>query len=335
MSLIDWRALAPAVLAVACAMPASSAHADRVLSASHQFPGGVGDVRDEMVQIIAREVAAAEVGLEMRIYPAQSLFRAREQWRALQTGQLDVSAFALDYAGGRHPEFHLTLMPGLVRNHDHAQRLNDSEFMERLKAIAWDAGVMVLADTWLAGGFASQHGCILEPGDVEGQVARAAGASFEEMMAGAGASIASMPSSEIYTAMQTGVLDAANTSSSSFVSYRLYEQVSCVTPPGDNALWFMYQPIVMSRATWESLTPDQQQAMRAAAELAEDFADGAAREADAAMIEVFEENGVEIVFMDEGQAERWRAIAQETAYRSFVEHVEGGEALLDLALSVE
>ncbi len=45
------------------------------------------------------------------------------------------------------------------------------------------------------------------------------------MLAGAGASIASMASSEIYNAMQTGVLDAANTSSSSFVSYRIYEQV--------------------------------------------------------------------------------------------------------------
>jgi TRAP-type C4-dicarboxylate transport system substrate-binding protein len=43
--------------------------------------------------------------------------------------------------------------------------------------------------------------------------------------------------------MQTGVLQAANTSSSSFVSYRIYEQVSCFTPAGDYALWFMYQPL--------------------------------------------------------------------------------------------
>ena len=54
------------------------------------------------------------------------------------------------------------------------------------------------------------------------------------MLAGAGASIASMASSEIYNAMQTGVLNAANTSSSSFVSYRIYEQVTCYTP---RAMW--------------------------------------------------------------------------------------------------
>lgn len=334
MTFINWRALAPAAVAIALTMPAT-AHADRILSASHQWPGGVGDLRDEMVQIIAREVSNADVGLEMRVYPAQSLFRAREQWRALTTGQLDVSAFALAYAGGRHPEFHLTLMPGLVRNHDHAQRLNESAFMDRLKQIMWDAGVVALADTWLAGGFASQSGCILEPEDMTGQVTRAAGSSFEEMMAGAGASIASMPSSEIYTAMQTGVLDAANTSSSSFVSYRLYEQVACVTPPGDNALWFMYQPILMSRATWESLTPEQQDAFRHAGDLAEAYAYVAAQQADEEMITVFRENGVEVVFMTEAQADQWRIVAHETAYRTFIEHVDGGADLLELALSVE
>ena len=81
------------------------------------------------------------------------------------------------------------------------------------------------------------------------------------MLATAGASIASMPSSEIYTAMQTGVLDGANTSSGSFVSYRIYEQVSCLTAPGANALWFMYEPVLISERSWNSLTAEQQSAL--------------------------------------------------------------------------
>src|SRR3546814_16531388 len=87
---------------------------------------------------------------------------------------------------------------------------------------------------------------------MEGQVTRAAGPAFEQMLVGAGASIASMPSSESYTAMQTGVLDAANTSSGSFVSCRIYEQVKCLTEPGDHALGFMYEPILMSKSSWRS-----------------------------------------------------------------------------------
>ncbi len=78
-------------------------------------------------------------------------------------GQLDISAFPLDYASGRHPEFSATLMPELVRNHDRAQRLNNSPFMKQIKQIKQivnDAGVVVLADAWLAGAFASKQQCI-------------------------------------------------------------------------------------------------------------------------------------------------------------------------------
>ena len=68
------------------------------LKASHQWPGGKGDVRDEMVQIIAKEVAAANVDLKIVVYPGKSLFKPKEQWSAMVKGQLDISAFPLDYA---------------------------------------------------------------------------------------------------------------------------------------------------------------------------------------------------------------------------------------------
>src|SRR3546814_15357442 len=116
-----------------------------------------------MVQIIAREGAAADVGLEVQVYPGASLFKPTEQWNAMVQGQLDISAFPLDYASGRHPQFSATLMPGLVKNHDHAQRLNDSQLMADIKKIDNDAGVGVLAAGWLAGGFASTKKCILGP----------------------------------------------------------------------------------------------------------------------------------------------------------------------------
>src|SRR3546814_16233567 len=82
-----------------------------------------------MVQIIAREVEAAKVGLKIQVFPSSSLYKATEQWGAITRGQLDMSAFPLDYASGRVPQFSATLMPGLVRDYDHAQRLNKSDFM--------------------------------------------------------------------------------------------------------------------------------------------------------------------------------------------------------------
>ena len=316
-------------------LASGSVLAQTQLKASHQWPGGKGDVRDEMVQIIAREVAAADVGLDVRVYPAASLFKPTQQWDAMVQGQLDISAFPLDYASGKHPQFSATLMPGLVKNHEHARRLNDSAFMEDIKKIVDEAGIMVLSDAWLAGGFATKGECILEPADAQGKVMRAAGPAFEQMLAAAGASINSMPSSEIYTGLQTGVLDAVNTSSGSFVSYRIYEQVECLTPPGDYALWFMYEPILMAKESFERLTPEQQQALMDAGQKAEDYFFDAAKGLDQELVQAFEQAGVEVAAMSQEQFNTWLDLAQESSYKVFAEEVPGGEQLIEKALAVE
>ncbi|WP_193371209.1 TRAP transporter substrate-binding protein [Pelagibius marinus] len=329
------RFMCAAAVVASFAVAGSAMAANVTLKASHQWPGGKGDARDEMVQIIAKEIAAADVGLEVQVYPGASLFKPKEQWNAMVKGQLDISAFPLDYASGRHPQFSATLMPGLVKNHDHALRLNKSPFMADIKKIINDAGVIVLSDAWLAGGFASTKNCILGPDTMKGQVTRAAGPAFEQMLAGAGASIASMPSSEIYTAMQTGVLDAANTSSGSFVSYRIYEQVKCLTEPGDHALWFMYEPILMSKRSWDKLDDAQQKALMAAGKKAEEYMTEQAKGLDQKLVDVYKKNGVEVVKMSAEDAAAWREIAKMTSYKSFSENVPGGDKLIEEALAVE
>jgi TRAP-type C4-dicarboxylate transport system substrate-binding protein len=303
------------------------------LRLSHQWSNQ--DVRHQVAQIVADEVAAADVDLEIRIFGSQSLFKAREQYTPLSRGQLDMTVLPLSYAGGQRPAYNLTLMPGLEKNHDHAARLNESPFMESIEATLAEDDVMVLVHGYLAGGFAGKEKCMTAPEDVEGAQMRAAGKAFEQMLAGAGASIASMASSEIYNAMQTGVLDGANTSSSSFVSYRIYEQVACYTPPGDYALWFMYQPLLMNKSTFEGLSQEQQAALMAGAEKAQAYYLEEAKKEDAESRRVFQEAGVEIRDMTEEEFNAWRALAQETSYKAFVDEVPGGQELLNKALSVE
>src|SRR5260370_40862800 len=88
-------------VAVTLASAASALAAPTTLRASHQFPGGRGDVRDEIVQIVAREAKAANVDLDVQVYPGASLFKPNEQWNALVHGQLDISSFPLDYPNGK------------------------------------------------------------------------------------------------------------------------------------------------------------------------------------------------------------------------------------------
>src|SRR3712207_5580854 len=83
------------------------------LKASHQWPSGTGDFRDEMIQMIAKELEAADVDLDIKIYPGASLVKPRDQWNALAKRQIDIALFPLDYAAGKHPQFSATLMPAL------------------------------------------------------------------------------------------------------------------------------------------------------------------------------------------------------------------------------
>ena len=320
-------------IALASLVGALACNQAEILRASHQWPDG--DVRGEMLEIIRNELDAADVGLQMRIYPGQSLFEATEQWPAMTRGRLDISVFPLAYASGRHPEFNLTLMPGLVKSHEHAERVNDSPFMDEMRKLIEAQGVVVLADAWLAGGFASKNDCIRSPDDVQGQTIRGAGKAFEQMLLGAGGSITSMPSSEIYTAMQTGVLDATITSSISFVSFRLYEQVQCLTAPGDTALWFMYEPILMAKESFDRLTEEQRAVLMAASEKAEAFFAEQGKQLDLDAEDAFQKAGVEVVHLDAEELDAWRRLARETSYQEFVNDVEGGQALLDQALAIE
>lgn len=322
-----------ATLASAALVAGSVAANAAELRLSHQW--STADVRHQVAQMVADDVAAAGVDLEIKIFPSKSLFKPREQYKPLSRGQLDMTVFPLSYAGGQQPAYNLTLMPGLVKNHDHAARLNESAFMGKIEEIMAEDDVMVLVHGYLAGGFVGKDKCITSPADVQGQQTRAAGKAFEQMLAGAGASIASMASSEIYNAMQTGVLTAANTSSSSFVSYRIYEQVACYTPASDFALWFMYQPMLMNKSAFDGLNADQQAALTAAAAKAEAFYLEEAKKQDANSAKVFAENGVEIADMSQEEFDAWRALAQETSYKAFVADTPGGQDLLDLALSVE
>ncbi len=121
----------------------------------------------------------------------------------------------------------------------------------------------------------------------------------------------------------------------SFVSYRLFEQVDCLTEPGEHALWFMYEPILISKQSWEKLNEEQQQALTEAAEEAEAFFANEAAGLDDKMVEVFEEEGVEVVSMSEEDYKAWLDIAKETSYKNFAERVENGQAIIDAALAVE
>ena len=307
----------------------------QTLRASHQFPGGKGDVRDDMIQMIAKEIKAANVGLDVQVYPGASLFKPNDQWDALAKGQLDISLFPLDYASGKVPAFSATLMPGLIGGNERAKRINASAFMTDMRKIIADEGVIVLSDAWFAGGMAAKTGCILAPADIKGLKFRAAGPTFAAMWEAAGANIVTPPSNEVYNAFQTGVIQGTDTSLGTFASTRLYEQVKCLTAPGDHGLWMMYEPALMSKKSFDKLSKPQQEAVVKAGKDAQAFYEGKAPAVDEEAIKAFRDHQVQVVSLNAEQFKAWVELAKKTSYAEYAKDVPNGQKLLDEALAVQ
>jgi len=313
--------------------PQSSAQT--ILRASHQFPGGKGDVRDDMVRLIAKEAKDANVGLVIQVYPGASLFKPGPQWNALVSGQLDISLYSLDYASGQVPEFSATLMPGLIRSQERAKRINQSSFMKDIHTAIEKHDVIILSDAWFPGGMASNKTCIEKPADIRGMKFRSAGPTFAAMWAAAGASIVSPPSNEIYNAFQTDVIDGTDTSLATFGSMRLYEVTKCLTAPGNNSLWFMYEPVLMSKKRFNKLTKQQQDVLIKAGKDAQAYYEGKAESVNAQTIELFEKNKVKVVTLTDAQYNTWIDVARKSSYATFAKSVPNGEKLIDEALAVK
>jgi len=329
------KRLAPMLAVAVAALLGANFAAAQTLRASHQFPGGKGDVRDDMVQMIAKEAQAANVGLTIQVYPGASLFKPNAQWNAMVDGQLDITLFPLDYASGKVPAFSATLMPGLIRSQDRAKRVNQSQFMKEMRAEIEKHGVMVLSDAWFAGGMAAKQKCIVKPSDLKGVKFRAAGPTFAAMWEAAGASIVTPPSNEIYNAFQTGVVSATDTSLGTFASTRLYEVTDCLTAPGNNALWFMYEPVLMSKKSFARLNKKQQEVIIAAGKKAQAYYEGKADQVNADAIKAFEDHKVKVVTLSDADYNAWLAVARKSSYAKFAKDVPNGQKLINEALSVK
>ncbi len=327
------------VLAMGCGGAGGGDSGQVTLRLTHQWPKATaekGDFRAVLAERFKEQVEQETDGqVEIEISPAESLVPADEQYESITQGATDMSVFPLDYGAGSVPEFSITLMPAMVSNHVQAQNYQDAEIGKEIEQLTEENDIKILTWIWNAGAIGVRKGDpITSPDDVQkGTTTRAAGVQVEAMLESIGLGISSMPSSEIYNGMQTGTLDSAITSASSFSSYRLYEQVESYTSPTENTFWFMFEPLVIGTRQFEELTPEQQDIVEQAGRDLQEYAYTASEEDDARVEKEFEENGVTIATINDADFERWQEVS-EPIWDDFAGEVDGGQKLVDLAREV-
>ena len=297
------------------------ARAATELRISHQFPGGTlteGDFRDRLCRRFAQELSKRTNGsLTAVVYPGSSLMKTKAQFDALRKGALDMSLVPLNYAGGEVPETNIGLMPGIITTYEKGVAFRTSEAGKMLYNILADKGVLLVSWIWQSGGVASRTRAIIEPDDVRGLKVRGGGREMDTVLKAAGAAVLSIPSDEIYAAMQTGALDAAMTSSTSLISFRLEEVAKQLTTGRSHAYWFMFEPLMISRAVYERLPRDQQDLIMSLGSDMEKFALDAIRKDDNQVAQVYVKAGGQAHDLSAATVGRWQDIARRTAWKDF------------------
>jgi TRAP-type C4-dicarboxylate transport system substrate-binding protein len=303
------------LLIVAILVPTRENALAQELKISHQWASST-DGRDRAIRVFVQEVEARAHDLKFRIYPNSSLnFKPTELLAALQSNAVTLAVYPLTYAVGEVPEFSLDGLPGLVPDLDAARALKGSEIHGMLQSLAEANGIRILTWWWAPGGLFAKKLPITDPASVRGLRMRAADPLFELMLKEAGASVANMPSTDIYAAMRSNKLDAIGTTYEAFVSLRLSEQAKFATI--GTSLFMGFCPLVISLKAWNMLTPEQKFAVEESAAISDEYFETIERDLERRVVTTLRNAGVTVHRMSKDDYLSWLQLAQRTAWAEY------------------
>jgi len=306
------------------------------LKISHQFPGAAnadqGDFRDRLCKRFASEVEKRTQGaLKFEVYPNSSLMKVNTQFASIRRGALDLSLVPISYSGGEVPEVNIGMMPALVPSYEVGAAWKTAEVGRMLNQILNDKGVVMVSWIWQAGGVAARAKPLVSPEDAKGMKVRGGSREMDMMLKDAGASVLTLPSNEIYAAMQTGAMDAAMTSSTSLISFRLEEVSKFLTSGRGRSYWFMLEPLIMSKQVFDKLPKAQQDAIMSVGADMEKFALQGAKADDIEVANVYTKAGAKVSDLDDATLRKWQTIAKGNAWKDYGSKSESCAKLLAAA----
>src|SRR6202022_1934202 len=268
------------------------------------------------------------------VYPNSSLIKTTAQFSAMRKGALALSLYPLPYAGGELPEANIPLMPGLVSTYEQGMGGKSKRVGKALTDFLAGKGVLLISWVWQAGGVACRTRPMVAPEDAKGLKIRGGSREMDMVLQAAGAAVLSVPSNEIYAAMQTGACDAGITSSTSLVSFRLEEVAKYLTSGAGASYWFMLEPLLMSKAIFDAMPKKHQDIILAVGTELEDFGKKGAQDDDIEVAKVYEKAGGKVSALDAATVGKWRDIARDTAWKDYSAKTPTAATLLKLANDV-
>ncbi|WP_428928942.1 sialic acid TRAP transporter substrate-binding protein SiaP [Marinibacterium sp. SX1] len=283
-------------LAAAIALAAGAAQADGIeLIFSDVNPAEVPRSK------AMTDIFAAEIGddFDFQPYFGATLMKQGTELVGLQRGNITMAGLPPSDLAQQAPEFDILGAAYVVRDQPHLKAIFNSPVGDQLKAIAREKlKVEILGTFYYGTRQVNLKGDkqIMTPADMAGVKMRMPGGESWQFLGKAlGANPVPIPYTELYTALQSGVVDGQDNPLPNDRAMKFYEVTDQIVMTSHNVGFGM---LLISSRVWDDLTEEQQATLQAAADKATAWSDQQYLDEEAELVEFFEGEGLKVYTPD-------------------------------------
>jgi tripartite ATP-independent transporter DctP family solute receptor len=285
------RSLALAAFALAAVAATAQAQTTKLTLGHGAAPG---NPRNEAAVKFAETVKAKTSGrYEIQVAHSSQLGDDAAMITALRSGTLDMSANSQGAIANVVPEYAALGLPFLFNDIQSAWKLLDSPVGEELAKRTAAKGMIVLG-YWDNGirHVSNSKRAIKAPADMKGLKIRTPPDTMTvDIMQALGADAQQIKFSELYVALQQGVVDGQENPLANVASAKLYEVQKYLSLTGHK---YEATPFLMSKRAWERLSAADQKVFQEAAAEATQLQRKLSKEADDKLVSELKSKGVQI-----------------------------------------
>jgi C4-dicarboxylate-binding protein DctP len=276
--------------------------------------------------------------IDVQVYPSKQLYNDSQVLKALQLNSVQMAAPSFSKFGKIVPQLALFDLPFLFKDIDHLHRVQDSEVGTKLKDMVTAKGYVAL-DFWdnHFKQLSSSKKALIEPSDAAGQKFRIMSSKvLEAQFEAVEANPQMMPFSEVYAALQQGVIDGQENTNSNIFTKKFHEVQTDLTVTNHGYLGYL---VVMSKTFWDSLPANLQanvkQAMKEATAKEREYAEELNNSQFAKIEEYANKTGkLKIHRLNDAQIQKWRD-AVSPIYSKFYDNDKIGKDLIEATINTK
>ena len=291
--------------------------------------GGPGSLFEVSSEEFAKR-ANAKLGDKAKVvvYGSSQLGSDKEMMQKLKLGTLDM-ALPSTVMSSENDLFGLFEMPYLVKDRAHMQRIEDKVFWPKLAPAVEGKGLKILA-VWENGfrQITNNKRPIKTPEDLKGIKLRTPKGEWRvKMFQAYGANPSPMSLSEVFVALQTGVMDGQENPLVQIYSQKFQETQKYLSMSGH-----VYTPAYLTtgKKRWESLPADVRKILEETARETQGFVYKSAESFDNELVDKMKAAGMKVNDVDKAAFVK----ASKTVYDEFGSKVSGGKELIDQSLAL-